>query len=475
MTYTYDEAAAYEAYLARLPEDGRARLQAPRAEDFTTPKGFTHAVCHLKATDPISTPGRFLAFDPRRSLTDRHDPSDGEINWFNMAESHRFTGGGMGFPDITERPRIKASYPAPPQLRQIWPLARFFVASKAVCDLLREYDADAIATADIDWTFGDGARLDGYVFLDIKASRYVCDFFRSDIHISQVGERRYLNQRGHCTLRADIPQDAHIFRDALDSSRILVSRELAQALETRSPGECQFWDVQAGQEVPLALERIRQERSIFKRHVADASQLHDLHQALDTEIRPLVRAGEFLACEQALRGLLNATDPSPYHFVCDLEITNPIKTVASFLVDFAKQARGKAELVGIYCEMNDFTINTDLWFFGPVGLLEIGSLDDLDWLDGYYAEGPSSMVITGLEPLQKVFADSRIDRERGFERARILCEALVIVKFQRLLHEARPSMKKVDLRLFANAHDFGADYLAEIPSPPKSRGWFGWR
>lgn len=54
MAYTFDEAAAYEAYLAHLPEDGRARLQAPGAEEFELPQGFTYPVCHLKANDPVT-------------------------------------------------------------------------------------------------------------------------------------------------------------------------------------------------------------------------------------------------------------------------------------------------------------------------------------------------------------------------------------------------------------------------------------
>jgi hypothetical protein len=469
MAYTFDAAAAHESYLARLPEDGRARLLAPGAE-FKLPQGFTYPVCYLKANDPVSTPGRFLRLEPVLSMPHQHDPSSGQINWINMAATNRSTGGGIGFPDITERPRIKAQYPAPPQLRQIWPLAQFFVASRAVCELFREYDANAIETVEIDWKFSNGSRLDGYAFLDIRSNRYSCDFFRSDIQITDIDGLRYMKQQGHRTLRTDIPEEAHFFRESLDWSEILVSREFAIALETRAPGECQFWDIQAGQEIPMALERIRKQRSIFKRHDVAASQLHDMHRALESDVRPQVLAGDFIAAEKALLGLLRSTDPSPYHVVCDLEITNSGKSIARYLTDFAKLARSQGQLSAIYCEMNDFTVNTGTWLFDAVGLAEIGGRDDLDWLDGY-AYSNESQVITGLEPLQNVFADSRVDRERGFEQARILCEALVVVKFQKMLHEARP-LKKGDVPLFANAHDFGEEYLAEMPQPPGRRGWF---
>ena len=101
-----------------------------------------------------------------------------------------------------------------------------------------------------------------------------------------------------------------------------------------------------------------------------------------------------------------------------------------------------------------------------------GGRDNLDWLDDPQSYSEKDLVISGLEPLQQVFADSRIDhREHGFERARRICELLVIVKFQKMLLDARPLMKKVDVPLFATAHDFN-DFVAEIPRPPGRRGWF---
>ena len=102
---------------------------------------------------------------------------------------------------------------------------------------------------------------------------------------------------------------------------------------------------------------------------------------------------------------------------------------------------------------------------------EDGGRDDYDWLGDFLSDSDEPKVITGLEPLQTVFAESLIDRERGFEQARLLCEALVMVKFQKLLQAARPLMKSRDVPLLAAAHDY-YEFIAEIPTLPARRGWF---
>jgi hypothetical protein len=470
-SHTLDEAAAYESYLARLPEDGRARLRQPAAEDFKAPSGFSTLQCRLEANDPATGPGRFLLLMPFGSLHGYADPSSLQTEWHNMTETNRWTGGGIGFPDITRRPRIEALGPAPPQLPQFWSMGQFFIASPPVCELLRQYGSTAIDTVDIDWTFSDGVRLDGYAMLDVKTFRHSIDFYRSDIEVVLNGERRYIYQRGHRTLRADIPEGVHVFRDALDHSEVIFSRELAIALETLAPAACRFMDFQLRLEVPLALERILKQRSIFKRQQVAASELQDLHEQLKSDVVPRIRAGDFVAAEKELVRLIRSTDPSPYHIVCELEITTPAESAARYLDDFAKRAQSEHPLGAIYCEVNSFTINTDRWFFDASGFPEDGGRDDLEWLGDFASESKESQVITGLGALQTVFADSMIDREGGFERARLLCEALVIVKFQKMLHEARALMKYRDVSMLAAAHDYD-EYLAEIPRLPTRRGWF---
>jgi hypothetical protein len=469
--YTFDEAAAYESYLARLPDDGRARLREPAAGDFKAPQGFTHLKCRLEANDPAKEPGRFLLLTPL-AQHGYSDPSNIQTEWQNMTETNRWTGGGIGFPDVTTRPRIQALGPAPPRLPQFWSMGRFFIASPAVCELLRQYGSTAIDTVEIDWTYSDGVRLRGYSMVDVKAFRHSIDFFRSDIEIMLNGERRYLYQRGHRTLRADIPEGVHAFRDALDHSEVIFSRELAIALETLAPGSCQFMDLQLGQQVPLALQRIHKQRSVFKRQDAAPSELQGLYAQLRADVVPRLRAGDIVAAEKELLRLLRSTETSPYHVVCELEVTTPAKSIARYLDDFAKRARGEHALAAIYCEMNGFTINTGRWFFDAFGFTEDGGREDLDWLSEFSSSSDQDQVITGLEPLQTVFAESMIDREGGFERARILCEALVMTKFQKSLLEARPLMKHRDVPLLAAAHDYD-EYLAEIPRLPARRGWFG--
>lgn len=473
--YTFDEAAAYEAYLQRLPEDGRARVAEPAAEDFKPPfpNDPTFLKCHLEAKDPVKDPSRFLLLCPGRVAPGNDDPTNVQVDWINGDANNRWTGGGIGFPDVTQRPRLRAKSPAPRRLPHFWPQGSYFIASPAVCELLRKYDSASIETLEIDWRYSNGVRLDGYAFLDVRTKRHSIDFLRSEFDITLNGERRYIRQHGHRTLRGDIPDSAHIFRDALDTNDVFVSRELAIELEILAPGECQFLDCQLGQDAQLTLERIRKQRSAFKKDATPASEQHELHEWIKSTALPLVRAGDFTAAERELVGYLRSIDPGPYHVVCDLEITTRAKDVARYMSEFVKLARSKHEVAAIYCEMNEFTINTDRWYYSAFGFSQDGGRDDFDWLGDFISWSEGEQAIEGLESLQTVFAESRIDQERGFEKSRILCELLVVVKFQKMLSEARPHMKKLEAPLLACAHEF-YEYAAEIPRPPERRGWFSW-
>lgn len=70
-------------------------------------------------------------------------------------------GRGLGFDEITERPRIEQAKKAPKGLFHFWAYHQFFVASPDMVELLEREAPGSFQTLPIDWVFNDGQALDG--------------------------------------------------------------------------------------------------------------------------------------------------------------------------------------------------------------------------------------------------------------------------------------------------------------------------
>ncbi len=68
------------------------------------------------------------------------------------------------------------------------------------------------------------------------------------------------------------------------------------------------------------------------------------------------------------------------------------------------------------------------------------------------------MTITGLEPLQEVYASDAF-RTEEFDDACDLAGLLVIIKFQDLVRRAAPQMRELKFPLLVTAHDY--DFIFE--------------
>lgn len=88
---------------------------------------------------------------------------------------------GLGFDDITERPRIEQAKKALKCLFHFWLYKRFFVASPDMVELLEREAPGSFQTLPIDWVFNDGQALDGYVFLDVTKLHHAWDYMRSTV------------------------------------------------------------------------------------------------------------------------------------------------------------------------------------------------------------------------------------------------------------------------------------------------------
>lgn len=123
----------------------------------------------------------------------------------------------------------------------------------------------------------------------------------------------------------------------------------------------------------------------------------------------------------------------------------------------------------IYAELNAFTINPDQWHFGLFAFEFDGGREDYNWLGDFGACSDDWFVIRGMEPLQAIYAkrDSSIS-DPQYSRASEIAEWLVIVRFQRMLQNALPLIKR-KIPLLASAHDY-SELIVQIRSAPGGEG-----
>jgi hypothetical protein len=179
---------------------------------------------------------------------------------------------------------------------------------------------------------------------------------------------------------------------------------------------------------------------------------------LEQELLPALRAGDLDQCEQTVAAKLSSLKKSPYHIALDLSITNSLVEVAGYFDEFFLQLPpGKAKAA--YTEMNGFAINPSLWWCSPFAYQNYGGHDDYDWLSNWQSGDFDILTITGLEPLQEVYASDASGSKR-FTKARELTDLLVVIKFQELIRRSAPHMKELHFPLLATAHDY--DFIYEV-------------
>jgi len=180
---------------------------------------------------------------------------------------------------------------------------------------------------------------------------------------------------------------------------------------------------------------------------------------LQKQLSPLLRAGDLGQCERTLTKQLAALPPSPFHVILDLSITTDPKAVAAWFDEFFQKQRLRFTIDAAYTEMNGFCINPDLWFCDAFAYKRYGGHDDYDWLSGWQSEDSGSMVIEGLESLQRVYASDAF-RDKRFSDACDVTDLLVVIKFQDLIRRSVPHIQAMRFPLLATAHDYDFIYEA---------------
>jgi hypothetical protein len=179
---------------------------------------------------------------------------------------------------------------------------------------------------------------------------------------------------------------------------------------------------------------------------------------LQTQLTPVLRAGDLARCERTVAEQLAALPRSPFHVIFDLSITTTPQAVAAWLDEFFQQEGARFKIGAAYTEMNGFDINPDLWFCNAFAYERYGGHDDYDWLSDWQSEDSDSIAIEGLESLQRVYASDAF-RDKRFSESCEVTDLLVVIKFQDLIRRAVPHMQEMRFPLLATAHDY--DFISE--------------
>ncbi len=118
--------------------------------------------------------------------------------------------------------------------------------------------------------------------------------------------------------------------------------------------------------------------------------------------------------------------------------------------------------------MNGFNINADRWFFDVFAYEQYGGHNDYNWLSDWQSQYYPEMTITGLEPLQEVYAGDAFWSGK-YAAACDLTDLLVVIKFQDLIRRAVPHMRELEFPLLATAHDFDFIFEAQRDSVQRRR------
>lgn len=140
-----------------------------------------------------------------------------------------------------------------------------------------------------------------------------------------------------------------------------------------------------------------------------------------------------------------------FHEIIGKSFTNSIDNLVLWIDNFYKEISKKIEIKSMYFEMNEFDINTDVWYIDGIAYKEDGGLDldDMEWLSDCKRDVMTTkeFVLTGFENLQDYFETIEEKEENDewtdeMQDARDWCEQIIISRFMELMKKAHETAKQ---------------------------------
>src|ERR1700741_1813363 len=125
---------------------------------------------------------------------------------------------------------------------------------------------------------------------------------------------------------------------------------------------------------------------------------------VQNDLQPKLADGNVSSLIEYCENELKNFPPTKYHEILDKNLYHLIDPLILWVDKFHKRVSEDIDIEAMYCEMNGFTINPDLWFIDLFAFDTYEGNEDLDWLadwqDGHSTLA-DSFTITGLEKLQE--------------------------------------------------------------------------
>ncbi|MCR4318460.1 MAG: hypothetical protein NUW37_19125 [Planctomycetes bacterium] len=178
-------------------------------------------------------------------------------------------------------------------------------------------------------------------------------------------------------------------------------------------------------------------------------------------ILPLIKTGELDYAVCACEAALCETSESPFRIALECDFTNPPEDVAAHIAEFISRESSKFEIKCLYAETCALLSNPGRWFFNLYAYDKQCGDDYYDWL-AYFASDPfPEFTLIGMEKLQEVYASDAI-RDENLRAQSMICDAIVLTKFQRLMQRAAPLIEGLQVPLLASVYDM--DFIFEYRS-----------
>jgi hypothetical protein len=159
---------------------------------------------------------------------------------------------------------------------------------------------------------------------------------------------------------------------------------------------------------------------------------------------------DFVKALQTSEKELGKLPETEFHEIIGKSLTNQADDLSAWVEDFYNKASNNVDIKALYFEMNEFDINTELWYIDSFAYRIDGGLDlnDMEWLSDFdtdsQKETETVFAIQGYEKLQSAFKTVELSNDI-LQDARDWSEQIIIARFMELMRAAHLSAKANNL------------------------------
>lgn len=193
----------------------------------------------------------------------------------------------------------------------------------------------------------------------------------------------------------------------------------------------------------LAVNIPRQVQIIYK----DTKMNFDFAEQINSDLENLDFQKAITTAEKELSNIATTA----FHEIIGKTFTNPTDDLVNWMDSFYKEISKKMVVKAMYFEMNEFDINTDVWYIDGIAYKEDGGLDleDMEWLSDCKSDVMTTkeFVLTGYEKFQNLFETIEEKEENDewtdeMQDARDWCEQIIISRFMEIMKKAHEAAKE---------------------------------